>query len=618
MFVTRESPFSDLEWNDPDFIISFSDALRRVSTPMAARVLLQGAAYDDRVVHRVGESDEYYILIDGNGVPIEIWETKLEERMVRSDKIEAAPSKEGLQAIYNKVSESDSYYQNLRTILATEWVAPRCDIEGREGQIFHSTELLVHPFIILMGAPGAGKTSLVRRLAYDCAASNGKRQVKYPIPVYISLRSFQDKLRLIENNIHEQEESFGSEFIAPRRFEGGILYIFDGLDELEIDARVEFQRWLRDFVLNKPSLRVIVTSREFNVGETTEFKDFKIVRMLPFGRSQQYEYCHRVLSRSGNASQFLRVLEANPTTESFLTNPLSLSLALALFLVRGLLPLNVGEVAQEVVSQLTEGWDLRRGIRRYRHLNAPLVKSILGRLAAKLQANGGSTFSSGFLVDLMPATLAELRAVDVLEEIRDATGLIGGSAESWSFTHRYFQDFFCAIHLTERTAGLENELSNHADDSRWDGVWSQISDLCAEPEQFASELAARTGSGPKALRWTSSSLLSSKGITLDDERRLANLLTHESWRLLEQVELVQNKKGVRLLPKKESAVRGEDLLSMLTALQNLRFARRDELFLSMIQNDFVRSFFSRLGEMLDSGARPTPIEGSEGVSVLEE
>ncbi|MFA6122178.1 NACHT domain-containing NTPase [Sphingomonas sp.] len=282
------------------------------------------------------------------------------------------------------------------------------------------------------------------------------------------------------------------------------------------------------------------------------------------------------------------------------------------------MPFNVGEVAQEVVSQLTEGWDLRRGIRRYRHLNAPLVKSILGRLAAKLQATGATRFAEGLLVDIMPASLAGLEGSVVLDEIRDATGLIGDSGGGWSFTHRYFQDFFCAMHLTERTAGLERELTNHAEDLRWDGVWSQISDLCAEPEQFASELAARTSNGPKALRWTSSSLLSSKGITLEDERKLSSLLTLESRRLLDQVELVQYANRIQLLPREKSDVRGEDLLSLLAALKNLNFARRDELFLSMIQDDFVRTFFSRLCQMLSTGAKPTPIEGSEGVSMVDE
>jgi len=619
VFVSRDSPFSDLEWNNHDFVASFALALQRMATVMSARVRLDGAEFEDRVIYRIGDTDEYYILVDERSVPLEIWKTNVSERGARDPaRSPGKPSRMGFEDLFNKVSRSDEYYQNLRVLLATEWVAPRCSIEGREDQIFHSTELLIHPFVILMGPPGAGKTSLVRRLAYDCAANNSRRPNRYPTPVYVSLRSFQTKLRSLTSEVLEQEESFGLDFIAPRRFEGGLLYIFDGLDELDIEAREDFRKWLSDFMSSKPSLRVIVTSREFKPADIPEFKDFKVVQMLPFGRAQQFEYCHKFLSRAGTADQFIKVLEANPTTEEFLTNPLSLSLALALFAIRGLMPFNVGEIVQEIVSQLTEGWDLRRGIRRYRHLNAPTVKSILGRLAAKLQTSGGGTFSGIVVLDVVPAALSDISIEEILGEIRDATGLLAKDGDNWSFTHKYFQDFFCAMHLTERTMGLEKELGSYAGDSRWDGVWAQISDLCAEPEQFAAELAARTASGPKALSWTSSSLLSSRGITVDAEKRLSSLLNEEVRRLLNQVELVQDGNKLRILPRRNSAVGIEDLLSMVKTVQNLRFARRDEVFLSLIRDDFVRSFFMRLTEMLDAGAKPSPTDEADGITMLDE
>src|SRR5205085_5106136 len=122
----------------------------------------------------------------------------------------------------------------------------------------------------------------------------------------------------------------------------------------------------------------------------------------------------------------------------------TLGLSLSLFLVRGVLPFNIGELVREISTHLTETWDQSRGIKRYERLNARATRFLLANLAYKLQKADMFVFRPHSLSGLLPLEYDQLPLSQVLEEIRTATGLLRCEADKWSFSHRYFQDFFCA------------------------------------------------------------------------------------------------------------------------------------------------------------------------------
>jgi hypothetical protein len=277
---------------------------------------------------------------------------------------------------------------------------------------------------------------------------------------------------------------------------GQVLYVFDGFDELNADRRSDFRHWLREFLNDQISVRVIVTSRDVSDLLDKQFADFQKLQIQPFNKSQVYEYCYRYFGSTVAADQFFDQISGNTNLERLLSNPLTLSFSLALYAVRKLLPYNTGELVREIVVQLTERWDEKRGIDRYTRLNARSVRALLGKLAYHLQSAGNFTFNEKILKGLIPFEYNDISEEQILYEIRTATGLLQYQNKRWSFSHRYFQDFFCANYLIERVGGVQDEYHRFSSDRNWATVWRYVGELCSDPELYISFVKGDDRKGP--------------------------------------------------------------------------------------------------------------------------
>lgn len=532
-------------WDDAEFLSAFQKNLDRNFEVIRVPVTISGAEFKKCAVFRpIGQRKDYhYTLFDDEFGPIDPAiesHPSAVERFSNADR-SLTPAPESIDALLDESAYSDKFYNELYTVLSSDYVLPACSLDGEETHELYSTsELLSHSRLLVLGAAGTGKTSLVRKLAFDCGARiRNERSEKTPIPIYIRLRDISYNKKLISNAVEEKKQKIGINFIQEKSYVGDILYIFDGLDELESDSRKEFRSWLSEFEKEQSACRIIITSRNIEKNFGASFQKFKKLNIAPFTKSKQLEFCLKTLHNKRRANSFFSYIEDNSELQSFLSNPLSLALAIALFSVRGVLPFNIGNLVSEIVEHFTKHWDEKRQIHRYEVLKSQAVTRYLSQLATKLQVLGQTTFEPDFSSDLLPIEVENRPPEEILEYVKFTTSLLTERDGRWAFSHAYFQDFFCANLIVERIGGIGDEFGKFSDDKLWVNVWRQLGQLCTDPQDFAHLLGDAPLSSLTSLDLKLVSFIAQSGVGRATLTELSESLVTQSLSLGELIQKVE-------------------------------------------------------------------------------
>jgi len=526
LYVADTSHVDISIWRDADYLEFFENEINASHKTGSATVSIYGTEFKScEILVPINDAlDHNYVAVDEDYVPLSFKDTTETIKNL-------SPNENWVIRWLSKSKNSDFFYKNYFVDLSTKYIAPRVIWDDdRCTQIYHPDSIRRGSRILLTGQPGSGKTSFVRYMTqyYLRNISDGNKNSETPVVFYSQLREFDSKLNEIQSWLVKEQEKADTAYVDEKDKAGKILFIFDGLDELNEDGRQNFTGWLEKFISTRKSHSTIVTSRKLKSLNSGIWKSFKKVEILPFESHQVDEYCKAVIENKEQSDQFLRVIKSNPDLLKFLANPFSLSLALGMFLFRGTLPFNIGVLCREIVAQLVERWDARRGINRGTEISIESINSTLGRLAFRLQSKGNAQFCPNFLEDLLPVEITKIGALEVLQNLSERTGIVLEVRPGiWSFSHRYLQDFFCANYLVEKAGGLNKEFDEHGRDFKWVGVWRQVGQLCQDPEFFAMSESRNASDSIKSIDRMVSCLLSHDGLSKEELTKIIDGLTDE-------------------------------------------------------------------------------------------
>ena len=354
--------------------------------------------------------------------------------------------------------------------------------------------------IVVLGVPGAGKTTLIHFLAGQAAA---RKRGDVDLPVVVRLPEYslaledQPNLNFIDWVVSQAEaggcENTGPAFRAMlEESPASIELLLDGLDEVPDSGSAAGQSSRRkvvdsieSFIRLHPSHRFVLTSRlnGFNHVPWTQL-GFKQIRLQEYGEKQIHEVVSkwaRVLASSKTEpaerieNELKDAIFGNSRIRQLAGNPLILTILILMCKARGyVLPRRRVDLYDKITEVFLDTWEASKrkefGFREIAHidLDPRELKWLIAELALAMQRAGLVSARRWWIVEHLQATLCQRLGFDantakrqtdpILAFISDRAGLLEQRISGvFAFTHRTLQEYFSAI-------GLEQE-SEHSTNS---------------------------------------------------------------------------------------------------------------------------------------------------------
>lgn len=347
---------------------------------------------------------------------------------------------------------------------------------------------------VVLGDPGAGKTTFTSKICYDfgrglTSEQSGGRDVT---PILIVLRDYGIKFESygysIVQYIEEISRSWHQENPPKGAFDyllknGRAFVIFDGLDELlDTSKRQLISDNIESFCSLYPSVPILVTSRKVGYEQAQLNKDrFKKYYLSDFNSTQVKEYVEKwftqnLLVEEEIDKKVLYFLKESHSVKDLRSNPLMLSLMCDLYRGEGYIPKNRPDVYEKCSELLFRKWDKIRGVDYKLSFEAHL-KSTLMFIAYTVYSNEKlqGSVPEETLIDITSKYLFPNKfddedvALSVAKEFIDfckgrawvfsEVGSPGNGDNLYQFTHRTFLEYFTAYYLV-RNYRSPKELNN--------------------------------------------------------------------------------------------------------------------------------------------------------------
>ena len=322
-----------------------------------------------------------------------------------------------------------------------------------------------YPKLMVLGKPGAGKTTFLKYIAIQCI--RGKFQENL-VPIFINLKDFAEIpnqpniLEFIKELFvnFEVKETQIDELIEHGKF----LILFDGLDEIRENDSRRVIKQIRNFSDQYHTNRFVITCRI--AAQEYTFEKFTEVEIADFNDEQIKTFAQNwfQLKDPVKAQRFIENLKDkdNEPIKELATNPLLLTLLCLVFEETANFPQNRSELYQEGIEVLLKKWDAKRNIERdqvYKKLSLIRKEDLLCQIALNTFQKGDYFFKqrdverviADYMYNLLDAETdsdeGELRQLSkaVLKSLEAQHGLLMERARGiYSFSHLAFQEYFTA------------------------------------------------------------------------------------------------------------------------------------------------------------------------------
>ncbi|MEY3305172.1 MAG: NACHT domain-containing protein [Pseudanabaena sp.] len=383
-------------------------------------------------------------------------------------------------------------------------------------------------YLMIMGGPGAGKTSFLKKVGLRYLDKNISNQDfgKWYIPIYISFKIFGDKIESTDLKSVLFERL--GDFIQSNDFEkmlrkGHFFILLDALDEYNNLSTMCNK--VDEFLGIYDNNRVIITNRlgipdckitEFDEVEIAEFDKDQIStfakkwfdatkkKELEFDAEAEelYEDDWEPLEMT---EKFLHELERNTAIAGACINPLILTYVCLRFKEEYGLPKNISGLLKDILYILLKRWDATRRIKRIPNdadrLSDDRKIELFGKIAYKGFAKETSRqflWSEDELIEEIKMFLKNVSTINsseidsstklMLEVMIRDHGLFIPQGKMHSFPHLTYQEYFVAdyiqSHLSSDLKLLCKTLDNYLFDRQWEQVFLMLAEKLNDAGDF--------------------------------------------------------------------------------------------------------------------------------------
>lgn len=279
--------------------------------------------------------------------------------------------------------------------------------------------------VILLGNPGLGKTTELKRLAINFI-NDAENKL---IPVYRNLKNFTSS-NDIESLLFHNWESYKN-----------LIFIFDGIDEIQNiqDFNSKLENFIYHLNTNEIEYKFILSCRT-NVYESLikNISDFKVYYLRDL---YYYESIDLLKYKCGNT--IIDSLSFDSTINEFLKNPFQVNILADYINTNKKLPSNSSELWESYISERLTHDDNHKLIKK--SLNIPLIKRLSIKTSLVNELMQRNTISNDELYEVASSNSTDFNDFKNNPLIEKNKEL-----DEWFFEHRNIQEYFAAKAISDR------------------------------------------------------------------------------------------------------------------------------------------------------------------------
>jgi hypothetical protein len=370
-----------------------------------------------------------------------------------------------------------------------------------------------HPLLMVLGGPGAGKSTYLRRIGLEALKFRRSRFQHECIPVMLELKRFNDEQVDIKAAIVEEFSHVGFDFSAgfvdTALQQGKLLVLLDGLDEVPKANQDRVCQAIQDFVSRYSQKtqgnRFIASCRiaAFRSGLT----GFTDIQLADFDNEQIRQFIenwfHKELDRTTNTAEKCWNLLNNASFASakdLAQTPLLLTFLCVVYDHTQSFPANRAVLYRKALNILLEEWAAEKRIRHepiYEGLNTELEKVLLADIAYKGFTEDRVFFTGEELIGHIQKFLEDsaekpkyLDGKAVLTAIAVQQGILVERAENiYSFSHLTVQEYLTSQYLSQNQTALVEVVSQYLTEQRWREEFLLVPGLLPNSDDLLKQMA---------------------------------------------------------------------------------------------------------------------------------
>ena len=348
--------------------------------------------------------------------------------------------------------------------------------------------------LVVLGAPGTGKTTLLKYLTLSLADPAQDEPRLDKTPIFLLLRDIANRIQqnphyalrqAVQAMLDSRQVTASLDWLGTDLANGRCLIMLDGLDEVaNLELRQQVAAWVQRQIKQHPNNQFIITSRPFGY-KSNPLSNSLILEVKPFTIEQVRQfvdnwYLANELQKQGrtdngvqlNAAQeaanLMQRLHQAPALLEMGVNPLLLTMIATIHHYRGQLPDHRVALYKEICEVFLGKRQQARGM--VYDLTPAQKQRVLQSLAYEMMRRHLRNINQADAADIIDPTLKRVHpqteSDQFLQMIANTSGLlIEHVAGVYSFAHLTFQEYLTAVHLKDQQ--LEQVLLDHVNDAWW-------------------------------------------------------------------------------------------------------------------------------------------------------
>ena len=318
-------------------------------------------------------------------------------------------------------------------------------------------------FVIIVGTGGIGKSMMIRHLMLDAVE---RYQEDGIVPLFVVLKDFDLSSDSLFDYIYGKIHNLGTGISRPHLRSllenGKCLVLLDGLDEINTKYADAFEKKLEEFTDLFPNNQYVVSSRPHRTYST--YSRFTILQIRPFTKPQALALVDKLECSADDYSikeEFRERLDTRlyDTHHQFAENPLLLTIMYMTYELFRDVQSKMHLFYRDAYKALSQSHDALKGLKRSSQtgLTADDFAEWFAEFCARTYYDEkydfyDHEFTNYFNSLSMHGKHPELSidAKAFRDDLCDNLCLMYFESGKYHFTHRSFQEYFCAVYFSKQ------------------------------------------------------------------------------------------------------------------------------------------------------------------------